>query len=176
MARELTPPSPTLPATHLLASLSLTGKKSPTQSEQQKACGCCATRPVAISWVPILPAAPQRSNRPPTRACAAGGGPIASHQAANPRLLPCCLSLCRRHGLKPGSAENWRAKLKSEVPGGACPAFPVTSIAPKPQCPGYSRPPAHGAAMPRAATALGPGPAPGGRRKQKKTGLGVNII
>lgn len=104
------------------------------------------------------------------------GEPIASQPAANPRLLPRCPSLGTRHGWKPGSAENWRAKLRSEVPGGASSAFPVASIAPKLPCPGCSRPAARGAVMPRAATAPGLGPPPGRRRKQNKTGLGVNII
>lgn len=175
MVWELTPPSPTLPATDLLASLFLGGNKSLTHSERRNACGCCAMRPEGISWVLILPAASRGSDRPPQRLCC-WEGPIASHQAATPQLLPRRLSLCPEHGSKPSSAENWRANLKLEVPGRASPAFPVVSVAPKPPCPGRSRPPARGAAMPRAARAPGPGPPPGGRRKQNKTGLGVNII
>lgn len=59
MAQDPSPPAPALPATAMLASLSLGANRSLIQSERRKTCGCCAMSPVAISWVPILPGAPQ---------------------------------------------------------------------------------------------------------------------
>lgn len=71
----LAPPSPALPATDLLASLSIGGNKSATQPEWRKASGCCATGAAGVSWVPILPAALRGAGEATEApgACAAGG-------------------------------------------------------------------------------------------------------
>lgn len=140
MARELAPPSPALPATDLLASLSLGENKTLTQPERQKARGM---RPAGISCVPILSAAPRGSDGAPRpKSSAAGMDPSPPTGQRTPGSCPSVSPRAQGMAQKPGGAENWRANLKSEVPGGASSAFPVASITPKVPCPACGHPPA----------------------------------
>jgi len=108
------PPISASPAAGLLAFLSLGGNKSPTQSEQQKACGCCARRPQASRRSPSSLRHPGEATHPAST-CAAGTDP------SPPTPAPALLSL---PGSKPGSAENWRGKTRV---GGAWRSLPCFS-------------------------------------------------
>lgn len=118
MVWELTPPSPTLPATDLLSSLFLGGNKSLTHSERRNACGCCAMTPEGISWVLILPAASRGSDRPPQCLCCWGGThrfpPGSDPPGSCPAVSPCARGTAQSQAaLKTGGqTSSWRCQAE----------------------------------------------------------------